>query len=664
MVCLNKAHWGGCSEDKVSKRAATGWAFIACFFGLGAVAAAQEEVICDPENPACQAPQAPDPAPVEPPNTPDPPCVPTPEQPCAPLSAVEADKTQELAGEEVICDPENPACEAAQAASPAASDGDERAGGDEEEICDPENPACAQAKPSANATLRDSWGDKRASSGGAALNQVEFLGKYGSSMLVDASFTGEDEDIAEWWNAFDLKLSYDASARFRVVVEAQLRYWYAGKMNHNGSPNLLVNVTSPRSELNMLVGESYALWRTGAWAFRAGSLLTPWGVTDLTRPADTINPMDFRTLGLNLPGANSPRLAQPTLAVDYAADGWGAQLVVVPFFVPDQVALFGRDAGAASAAQPALAGRFQSVALAEQLLDRLLPKTADPINSHDLPMETPLNASAGVKLSGVWANMDWGIGYWFGWDRTPFLLVDDDTKALLGLIAADERFAQDLNVTRFLARNPEAGPLIDRISARVQDGKRLFRAVNKRRQQLHVELARYLGPIGVRLDMAFTPHKTFLSDQLNSFRVPQLHSALGLSYETFGDTYQLALTAEGFSLKPFEPDSWLGKNLTFADERPENGEHALIYGRHFYGLATGISFTQTDWQLEMQLGGVFNLSNEDHIINFMVAKRFKSWARVSLGGMLYGGPDPEVSPSLGGFLDSNDQFFVGMDGAF
>lgn len=627
--------------------------------------AQDEEIICDPENPACVAPEAPEAevAPAKPSEAPE-------AEAAKPEASAEGDVAkQEEGGDEIICDPENPACVAPQAAEPA---GVEEPAPDLEVICDPENPACAAPEqdskapsPSSEGALKDAFSES--SRAAPEFNQVEFLGTYGTSMAVDTAYDRGGEDIVEWSTALNLKLSYDASARMRVVIEGQLRHWIGGKENL-ADVDWWFNAWDKRADYDLLLGESYVLYRRGSWSLRAGQLLTPWGSTDLTRPADIINPSDFRALGSTAPGTYQTRLAQPSATLTYAGQGWSGELLVVPFFTPDRVIVAGRDSGVVMAASPSLSARLPAFELVNVAYQRLIPANSAPTSAQSLggvaPPALPQNLSLGGRLSGTIWNMDWGVGYFWGWDRTPWFEVDEDTRSLLNLVADDPQLLADQDIAGFLARNPEAGPLAQRVGERLQQGESLATVEFLRRQLLMVELARYLGPVGVRADVAFSPAVTYLSRELRAFRAPQLHSALGLSYETFGDSYQAALTVEGFSLIPFGPDSWLTRAFVDEVRRAKPGDEAIIFGSHLWGVSGGLVFEQTEWQLSASLGGIFNLSNEDFILNASVSKRFSSLARLTLGTFIYQGPDPKVLPTVGGLFDHNDHVFLGLDGSF
>lgn len=621
--------------------------------------AQDEEVICDPENPACVTTQEAVPGVASPADD-------APSEPVKVSAEVEPDGEVE-GGEETICDPENPACTPAQELKTPSPD---EATPDDEVICDPENPACAAPQaPAQGIKAPPKLSEPEWARATPEFNQVEFLGTYGTSMAVDTAYDRGGEDIVEWSTGVNLKLSYDASARMRVVIEAQLRHWIGGKENL-ADVDWWFNAWDKRADYDLLLGESYVLYRRGAWSLRVGQLLTPWGSTDLTRPADIINPSDFRALGSTAPGTYQTRLAQPSATLTYAGQGWSGELLVVPFFTPDRVIVAGRDSGVVMAASPSLSARLPAFELVNVAYQRLIPAQSAPLSSQGAqslggaPPALPQNLSLGARLSGTIWNMDWGVGYLWGWDRTPWFEVDEDTRALLNLIADDPQLLADQDIAGFLARNPEAGPLTQRVGERLQQGESLATTEFLRRQLLMVELARYLGPVGVRADVAFSPAVTYLSRELRAFRAPQLHSALGLSYETFGDSYQAALTVEGFSLIPFGPNSWLTRAFVDETRRAKPGDEAIIFGSHLWGVSGGLVFEQTEWQLSANIGGIFNLSNEDFILNASISKRFNSLVRLTLGTFIYEGPDPKVLPTIGGLFDHNDHVFLGLDGSF
>lgn len=631
-----------------------------------------EEIICDPENPACAPAKKPEPPKAKPEPKPDPtpPSEPSSsesgeeiicdsENPACTPTKPKLTPKPDAEGEEVICDPENPAC------TPAKKPKQEAAG--EEVICDPENPSCAQSETRVvkspevkGPKLKEESFDE-----GPKNVSAQFKGTYGTAMMVDTAYDRAREDIAQWQGALTLRLSYDLSTAFRVVAEAQFRYWAGGKENLR-QVDWWFNAWDKRAEYDLLLGETYVLWRKDAWTLRLGNIITPWGSTDLSRPGDVINPRDFRGLTNQAPGGFEPTLAQLAVDANYIGDGWALQLLMVPFFVQDRMPVIGRDGAVVTAGLPAFSGRFPTAQFGSSVLNALFLESGQPptLAPNTGPDELPQNVSLGARLSATFWNTDVGIGYFFGWDRTPWLEVDAQTAQLLRVVASDAQFFQDGNLPAFLMRNPEAAGLANDVQSKVLNGETIVEVESLRRHTLVLDMARYIGPIGVRWDVVMSPAQVYLSRELESIRRPTLQSALGLSYETFDDGYQLALIVEGTYTKVFAQDA--GVTRWFIDEtrRGAQGSQPLLINDGLYGIAAGINYTLVDWDVQAQLGGLYNISSEDWLMSMQLSKRFNTYARLTLGWMVFEGPSPDVAVTLGGLFDHQDAVFLGFDGAF
>ena len=198
---------------------------------------AQEEVICDPENPSCKT----EPAPSQPEK-------PT-SQPKTDLKAKVDDSSAQpveektpLTGEEVICDPENPSCQPVPQKKPPSTEPK-----DEEVICDPENPSCVPKQKKTPSSTPSAPVFKEEPFDAAPTDvSAQFKGSYATSMLVDTSFDRNQEDIVEWMSTLTLDMSYDLSTSFRVVAQAQFHHWAGGKENLR-HPDFLLNSWDKRA---------------------------------------------------------------------------------------------------------------------------------------------------------------------------------------------------------------------------------------------------------------------------------------------------------------------------------------------------------------------------------------------------------------------------------
>ncbi len=546
--------------------------------------------------------------------------------------------------EETIFDPENPAFDSDEA---APEDSDESG---EETIFDPEN---EEFRPDADAL------EESETTPPAALDRVQFTGDWSTGLRLDTHWNGGEEDVVEVPSQFGLRLEYDATENFRVVVGGQIRHWMAGKENLEQT-DVLVNASDVRADLDLRLGEAYVLGRSGAWSLAVGNLVTRWGATDLTRPGDVVNPVDLTDLG----SSAGTRLPQPTADLSFSGNGWGWQALLVPFFVGDDVWLIGRDSAFLNSENTVVAESFPVADLTRGLLPNSAIDDIQPIlSAGNPPDETPKNVSLGTRFTATFANTDAGIGYFYGWDRQAFFDLDPAVRTLLVEVANDESFLDDFDAIAFFVRNTEAREAVTSITEKAQNGETLFESRHERLQTLTADLARYVGPIGVRADVAFQPAKTYFTQNFDSVRRPTLSAALGLSWEHLESEDDLfTVTVEGFMVRPFAHDDGVTQAFVDEDQRGSEDDELLLFGDLSAGVAGAIVWTVPLIDATLQLGGRSDLTHPDLVFTAELTRDLSSSLSMTLGAVVFEGPALDESFSIGGLYDADDAVFVRLNG--
>jgi hypothetical protein len=556
--------------------------------------------------------------------------------------------------QETICDPENPACDTGE--EPDTEETTES--GDVETIFDPENPAAEEPADEPGPTL-ETEEEQPPDSG---FQTARFLGEWGTRLDVDTSFDGEREDIVELSSRFDLGLEWEPRDDFRVVVGGEFRHWVGGKENPDET-DLLVNASDVRASYDARLGEAYALWRWQRFSLAAGNLVTRWGSTDLVRPGDVLNPTDQTSFS----AMEAPeRLPQLTLDGTWSGPGWSFQALLVPFFKANRTWAFGRDNSLLTSRNPVIADQFPIDRLLDDVIDASIQDDIQPLASATrVPDETLLNASYGARGTVTFWNTDVGVGWWRGWDRTPFIFADEDLRTLLNTVLSDGQILEDFDFLAFFVRHPELVDVTDDLSARLAAGEDAFFSEYRRQQMFLVDAARYVGPIGVRTDVAFFTRKTYLTESFESVRRPTLSPALGLSWERFeSEDDVVSVTVEGFANVPFAADSPVTESLVPEDQRGVPDDALLIVGDGVYGVSGSFLWT-TPWiETTLQLGGVYNVSHGDLIASASVQRTFFEWLQVGAGYTLFAGPAPRERLTLGGIYDTNDHLSLAVSGVF
>lgn len=562
----------------------------------------------------------------------------------------------DVAAQETICDPENPACV-------TEDDGaDESVEPDSETICDPENPACNPQTDGRTRQMPSLVEPDATSAPAATFNRARFLGGWGMQLDVDTAHEGGGEDIVEAHSRLDLGLEYEPRDDLRIVVEGQFRHWVGGKENPDAT-DLLVNAQDVRAAYDVRLGEAYVWWRFDDASIGLGNIITRWGSTDLTRPGDVLNPTDQTSFSAM---DAAERIPQLTLDLTWAGRGWAVQGLVVPFFVPDRAWAFGRDTSLFNPRNPAIADQFPVNDLLSDLVDPSVQDDVQPVvGATRVPDEVPRNVSLGTRFTATFANTDIGFGGWRGWDRTPFIFVDDDLRALLQTVVADGQVLEDFDFLQFFIRNPGLLDLTDRISEKAVAGEELFFAEHRRLHMLLLDAARYIGPIGVRADVAAFAQKTYMTEDFRAVRRPTLAPSVGLSWERIESEDDIVtITIEGFWQKPLAADDPVTEAFVDEAERGSTDDPLLLIGDGIYGVAGAFLWSIPWIDARLQLGGVFNVSHGDVIASARLERMFLGWLNASVGYTLFEGPDPAERLTLGGLYDHNDQVTFSVSGVF
>lgn len=556
-----------------------------------------------------------------------------------------------VVGEETIYDPENPAMDA----------GDEQEGADngeegDEVILDPENPAQPESSD-------DNENAKEEGESEESVGPGTFRASYGTGLAVDTGWEGGGEDIVEWSSRAELSLEKPLSQNWRAVVEGQFYHWI-GAEQRQGGPNYLLNAANPRGAVDVQLGESYALYRADRWTFRVGQLVNSWGSTDLVRPGDVVNPIDANG-SLGVTGGSDQALPQPAAELSHVQPNWSVTGLIVPFFRANRVGLLGRDAGVSAERLPALGSQFPVLDLVEQTFDSSLYEDVDPLlEATSRPDEFPKNVSTGFRATGTRWNTDFGVGYFFGWDRTPYVEVDEDVRELGRIVVEDGQVLEDFDLQGFLSRNPEALELTNNLSQKRSRGDELLSSTYRRMHTLMVDAARYVGPVGLRADVAFQPERTFVTEGLASVRRPSLFAAAGASYEKLVEGRPLSVTLEGFWLHPFAADSSLTRWFVSGDERGEEAEPILLFDGGYPGVVGAVDWATPLLNLDVRVGSLVELETGGVVLTGRVGRRWTNWLRTSIGTTIYTGPDPGTKLSVGGLYDPNDRVSLTVEGSF
>lgn len=550
-------------------------------------------------------------------------------------------------GAETIFDPENPAFEEdGDDSEQQQEDGD---GSGSLIIDDPERPDFSGLDE--DEKKEEQTGDDV---DGGDFRDTEWTLDYELGTLVDPYIGPEGTDALEVIGGLGMELRHQLSEQTRAVVSGRFSYW-------GGSGR---SFDEWRTHYEPRLERAYLVHRSGRWSMALGQMRNRWGSTDIVAPGDVIDPVDLRSpLGAEGIGTG---IGQLSATVAFGEDDWTVRALLVPFFQNNRVSVFGRDTSLMHERNPVVGEQLPFLLAAEQLVDASMQEEVQPfLQASQRPLALPHNVSAGLRADWTVANTDLGLGVFYGWDRTPWIELDDDLRQLLVLMGEDGQIYEDFDVPAFISRHPEAANHFENVTERAAAGESMFDSKYYRRATLLAEMARYFGPIGVRADVAFSPRQVFYTDQLSSVRRPSLFGAVGLSYERLLDGIRpLGVTVEGFWLHPFGADAAPTRWMVPAEQRGDGAEPLLLFENGYYGVATAANWATGLWDLELTGGMVASISPGDFIGQFALERSWSDGVTTRVGTNLFFGPDPSRQLTPGGLWAHANRVYLTVGGRF
>ena len=424
-------------------------------------------------------------------------------------------------GDEVMDDPEDtarPASPARRASEPAPR----RAGGDEV-MDDPEDTA-PRARPAPRPVVSPT--PAPASETARFVPRVLVGGFFQLFTAFDVRYEGRrrgvagdhrpSEDIWELRTRGRLHLEARFKRWAKARIEARLEHWVSCERPRTGNVFYFANGQGWVSHAEVELGEAYVDLYTGPVDLRIGQQIVTWGLNELINPNSVVNPLDLRR-GLLV---FDDDLRIPVLAVKAAWHFKGMKLEAVwqPFFVGHRLDVWGSDFALLGPGSSSRMGE------AEAQIDGVIDPTIRPYVQPLLlatrrPRDDLSGSSAGLRFSGSRRGWDFGLQYWFGWDRTPGVSVESDFY----------RAALDGDLFQGGVINVGAlGALIA--------GNPIYRARYHHGHQVGLSVGKAFEQVALRLDVAYFPDRGFLRTD----RVPE---PLGTGLIDLRVKYQTLLSA-------------------------------------------------------------------------------------------------------------------------
>ncbi|MFT4706108.1 MAG: hypothetical protein ACI81R_003826 [Bradymonadia bacterium] len=544
----------------------------------------------------------------------------------------------------LIGDPENPANSGliGDPENPANSGliGDPENPANSGFIGDPENPGVI-ADPQNSTTTRPAAPPSATPAYSAP--RATFRGAFRSSAELDWRREDAFEDTLVLEQRLQSQVRYRISDTWAATLEAKLRWGMRAPGDADRAP-LLTDTERWRGQLRAELGDFYFAGRAGRWLFRVGQQSIVWGSTDITRPADVINPRDF-TLGFSTtPG--DLRLPIPAFESTLAGDRVAWQFVVVPFFIPHRLNL----ASGGNAIQPtvdALLGSGAAATLSaiqpgaidgslDELLDPLLPQTS-------LPEQLPGNISAGTRITYSYSGVDVSLGYFAGFDRVPYASLSPELREVLALAAGG-----------VATQDPRLIEATQAVLGQLAAGEAPLASEYRRLHTIEFDGVTYLRSLGVRWELVAQPARTVYTRDLRAVRRPMLTGALGLGYES--GTGEFIVTAEPYMQHTF----------TRASDGPYLLDLDTLFAVAFASQLSLGAFDGTSgkrWEdLSVTIGGLWLPEQGDWVLSPSLDFALNDVLALTLQStwvLAYGD-----SPSIGDVFDASDAWSISLERLF
>lgn len=506
---------------------------------------------------------------------------------------------------------------------------------------------------------------------------------------LDTTHDGQGEDLFDLRSRFVLGAEINTADFMKVYISA--RFWHFAVGEDAGDETWTVlNSRNVKYEYEAEVQEAYVYLPNEVMNLRVGNQIVRWGYGQFNKPSDVLNPMDYRE-GL-FSDLEVPLVPVFMVHVDRSFGPVNVSGVYQPFFAPNRTNLFGQDWAPMSAmyGNPAFAtagGMAQMAGMIGGLIPSGIEDDVQPLMmaTHP-PDESPENGQFGTRIATRVADMDLSLIYFFGWDKLPFIEVNNQFLGDVGLLAGTlEEHPAVLGVLQGLTNLDPFDPfasgaeMLGALSGLSDEDKatlqQAMQAVNRilfdedgNPRQLSLEsifATRYrrqhtvglsgstilFDRVGLKLDSAFSPARTIFLDSAAGFPVPR--SLPTISY-SIGLDYRLG--------------TWfdiMGEFYHFHVLGLDAGEKVFIIGSDLYMMTLATHFRFLDFDaLEFQLAGMYELAMQNLFLFPKATYKFPNGIHVAAGLILAEVIADGDVMGPAGLFDRNDSVYAEFKWAF
>lgn len=353
--------------------------------------------------------------------------------------------------------------------------------------------------------------------------------------------------------------------------------------------------------------EAYFHWSDGPLEMRLGKQIVRWGKTDQLSPVDVLNPEDLRE---GITWETEDRKIPVWMARLKAFRGpFGLEGVLVPFFEPHDVNIFGTDW--------AVFRHLKAAVAADPLVPDRVKDAVDGIEAHRRePARTLENAQWGTRLTARTNGWDLAVSVFQGFDPTPHI-----ARFPLRNIRVDGTFSRE-SIQKALLTGIFTGEDVE--------------VRYKRFRMIGFDFETTWKDLGLRGEAAHFSDRSFLTDSLTSTTRPAFFAVVGADYAG--------------------PDGWYA-NLQLAYERiGGNTDRILYFEKDNLSLNGEVSKELLRGDLEARLRFLLMLTDGGSYWNpSLTYLRFRPLS-LTFGLNLFAGP----ADTFLGFFRENDQAVVSV----
>ncbi len=452
-----------------------------------------------------------------------------------------------------------------------------------------------------------------------------------------AADTRATEDVFELLTRARLRVSSRFKPWAKVHVEARLTHWASCERPVRNQVLWLGNGEAWRSRAEVELGEAYVDLYLGPVDLRIGQQIVSWGLSELINPNDVVNPRDLRQ-GLL---AFDTDLRLPVLAVraSYHYRWLKVEAVWLPLFRSHRMDLYGSDFALLGP------GASSRLAQAEHQVERLVDPTLHPLVQPLLlstrrPADDLTGSTAGLRVSASSRGWDVALQYFFGWDLTPALTVDEQ---VYGMAMEGRLFVNNsINLAALL-------PLVE--------GRSLYRSTFEHTHQLGLSVGKAFEHVALKLDVSYQPDRGFI--RTDPVAGPFGNDVLNLRVEHH--TLMSALSVE-YAWGSKLVAQLQGVHLALLDRRPSDSRELMGFLRRSHAalLVALVRLSLLRQTLLITAAAAVDLIHGSFTLAPMVHYKITDHWRVGVGALVFEGR----SDTLFGAWTQNDLLWLDVRWSF